>query len=53
MNVEHRTSNIEWRAGKPDQGASVAVEAMAVGLLDVALEWEDIGVFAYLFIIGI
>ena len=26
----------------------MAVEAVAVGLLDAALEWEDVGVFAYL-----
>ena len=30
------------KAGKPDKGASVAVEAVAVGLLDAALEWEDV-----------
>ena len=31
------------KASKPYQRASVAVEAVAVGLLDAALKWEDIG----------
>ena len=31
------------KASKPYQRASVAVEAVAVGLLDGALKWEDIG----------
>ena len=38
-------------AGKtcePEKGASVSVWAVAVGLLDAALEGEDVGVFAYL-----
>jgi hypothetical protein len=29
------------KAGEPDQGASVAFVAVAVGLLDAALEGED------------
>ena len=29
--------------GEPDRGASVAVKTVAVGLLDAALEWEDVG----------
>ena len=31
------------QTGEPNQGASVAVEAVAVGLLDAALEGEDVG----------
>jgi len=31
------------KASEPYQRASVAVEAVAVGLLDAALKWEDIG----------
>jgi len=28
------------KAGEPNQSASVAVEAVAVGLFDAALKWE-------------
>jgi len=33
----------DGKSGKPHQGAYVAVEAVAVGLLDAALEREDVG----------
>ena len=38
------------KAGEPEKGGSMAVEAMAVGLLDAALEWEYVGFHFFFFL---